>query len=123
MFISAQSVKIDALQSLELAGVGIAITIAVLAFLMGFIYLLAFIVRKIEASGFSLASLFKKKKTVEAEASVEAHQPEKAAGAAGDVALNDVPPATAAMLMAIVADEMQTPINELKFISIKEIKE
>ena len=122
MFISAQTVKITELQSLELAGVGIAITIAVLAFLMGFVYLLAFIIRKIEASGFSLASLIKKKK-VEEEVSSPETLPEKASGSAGEVALNDVPPATAAMLMAIVADEMQTPINELKFISIKEIKE
>ena len=122
MFISAQTIKITELQSLELAGVGIAITIAVLAFLMGFIYLLAFIIRKIEASGFSFASLIKKKKVAEEVSSPET-LPEKASGSAGEVALNDVPPATAAMLMAIVADEMQTPINELKFISIKEIKE
>ena len=122
MFISAQTIKITELQSLELAGVGIAITIAVLAFLMGFVYLLAFIIRKIEASGFSLASLIKKKKVAEEVSSPEI-LPEKASGSAGEVALNDVPPATAAMLMAIVADEMQTPINELKFISIKEIKE
>lgn len=122
MFISAQTIKITELQSLELAGVGIAITIAVLAFLMGFIYLLAFIIRKIEASGFSLASLIKKKKVAEEVSSCKT-LPEKASGSAGEVALNDVPPATAAMLMAIVADEMQTPINELKFISIKEIKE
>ena len=27
------------------------------------------------------------------------------------------------MLMAIVADELKTPINELRFISIREIKE
>ena len=122
MLISAQTVKITELQSLELAGVGIAITIAVLAFLMGFVYLLAFIIRKIEASGFSFASLIKKKKVAEEVSSPET-LPEKASGSAGEVALNDVPPATAAMLMAIVADEMQTPINELKFISIKEIKE
>ena len=122
MFISAQTVKITELQSLELAGVGIAITIAVLAFLMGFVYLLAFIIRKIEASGFSFASLIKKKKVAEEVSSPET-LPEKASGSAGEVALHDVPPATAAMLMAIVADEMQTPINELKFISIKEIKE
>ena len=122
MFISAQTVEITELQSLELAGVGIAITIAVLAFLMGFVYLLAFIIRKIEASGFSFASLIKKKKVAEEVSSPET-LPEKASGSAGEVALNDVPPATAAMLMAIVADEMQTPINELKFISIKEIKE
>ena len=46
-----------------------------------------------------------------------------APGSAGDVKLYDTDPRTAAMLMAIVADELKTPINELRFISIREIKE
>ena len=46
----------------------------------------------------------------------------KAPGAAGQVKLHDVEPKTAAMLMAIVADKMGKPINELRFISIKEVK-
>ena len=45
-----------------------------------------------------------------------------APGAAGEVKLNNVEPKTAAMLMAIVADKMQKPINELRFISIKEVE-
>jgi hypothetical protein len=47
----------------------------------------------------------------------------KAPGAAGGVKLYNVEPKTAAMLMAIVADKMQKPINELRFISIKEVEE
>ena len=46
----------------------------------------------------------------------------KAPGAAGQLKLHDVEPKTAAMLMAIVADKMGKPINELRFISIKEVK-
>ena len=46
-----------------------------------------------------------------------------APGSAGEVKLYDTDPRTAAMLMAIVADELKTPINELRFISIREIKE
>jgi methyl coenzyme M reductase subunit C len=46
-----------------------------------------------------------------------------APGAAGEVKLNNVDPKTAAMLMAIVADKMQKPINELRFISIKEVEQ
>ncbi len=46
-----------------------------------------------------------------------------APGVAGEVKLYDTDPRTAAMLMAIVADELKTPINELRFISIREIKE
>ena len=45
-----------------------------------------------------------------------------APGSAGQVKLHDVEPKTAAMLMAIVADKMGKPINELRFISIKEVK-
>lgn len=45
-----------------------------------------------------------------------------APGAAGQLKLHDVEPKTAAMLMAIVADKMGKPLNELRFISIKEIK-
>ena len=45
-----------------------------------------------------------------------------APGAAGEVKLHNVEPKIAAMLMAIVADKMQKPINELRFISIKEVE-
>ena len=52
---------------------------------------------------------------------VAAAAPE-APGTAGQLKLHDVPPKTAAMLMAIVADQMGKPLNELRFISIKEVK-
>ena len=45
-----------------------------------------------------------------------------APGTAGNLKLHDVEPKTAAMLMAIVADKMGKPLNELRFISIKEVK-
>ena len=45
-----------------------------------------------------------------------------APGAAGQLKLYDVEPKTAAMLMAIVADKLGKPLNELRFISIKEVK-
>ena len=45
-----------------------------------------------------------------------------APGSAGELALHDVEPETAAMLMAIVADKMGKPLNELRFKSIKEVK-
>ena len=47
---------------------------------------------------------------------------EPAPGSAGELKLHDVDPRTAAMLMAIVADQMGKPINELRFKSIKEVK-
>ena len=46
-----------------------------------------------------------------------------APGSAGQLKTYDVPPKTCAMLMAIVADKMGKPLNELRFISIKEVKE
>ena len=45
-----------------------------------------------------------------------------APGSAGQLKLHDVEPKTAAMIMAIVADTMGKPLNELRFISIKEVK-
>ncbi len=57
----------------------------------------------------------------EAPVAEEAKPAPTAPGTAGEVKLNNVDPKTAAMLMAIVADKMQTPINQLRFISIKEV--
>ena len=61
------------------------------------------------------------------EAAAKAAAPAPAAkafapGSAGEVKLHDVPDRTAAMLMAIVADKMGKPLNELRFLSIREIK-
>ena len=44
-----------------------------------------------------------------------------APGSAGQLKLHNVEPKTAAMLMAIVADKLGYPLNELRFISIKEV--
>ncbi len=51
-----------------------------------------------------------------------APEPVFAKGSAGHIKLHDVPDKEAAMIMAIVADTLQTPLNELHFISIKEVK-
>ena len=45
-----------------------------------------------------------------------------APGSAGKLKLYGTEPKTAAMVMAIVADKLQKPINELRFISIKEVE-
>ena len=45
-----------------------------------------------------------------------------ARGTGGDLMLYDTPPDVAAMIMAIVADKEGVPVNELRFISIKEIR-
>lgn len=46
-----------------------------------------------------------------------------APGSAGKIALHDVPDKTAAMLMAIVADRTGKPLNQLRFLSIREVKD
>ena len=45
-----------------------------------------------------------------------------APGTAGELKLYDTDPRDAAMIMAIVADELGKPLNELRFISIREVK-
>ena len=45
-----------------------------------------------------------------------------APGSAGQIKLYDTPDRDAAMVMAIVASKLGKPLNELRFISIKEVK-
>lgn len=63
-------------------------------------------------------------KAAAAPAAAPAEAPAKplAPGSAGELKMYDVEPKTAAMIMAIVADKLQKPLNELRFISIKEVK-
>ena len=61
--------------------------------------------------------------TAKAAGEAPAPQAVPAPGSAGELKLYDTEPRTAAMLMAIVADELQLPLNELRFLSIREIKE
>ena len=50
-------------------------------------------------------------------------QGKPAPGTAGELKLYGTDPKTAAMVMAIVADKMGKPLNELRFRSIREITE
>lgn len=49
--------------------------------------------------------------------------PAAAPGTAGELKLYDTDPRDAAMVMAIVADKIGKPINELRFKSIREVKD
>ena len=63
---------------------------------------------------------------VEAPAPAPAPEPVKlpeAKGTAGELKLHDVPERDAALIMAIVAHRLGKPVNELRFRSIKEVKE
>ena len=48
---------------------------------------------------------------------------ESAPGSAGELKLYDTDPRDAAMIMAIVADTLGKPLNELRFKSIREVKD
>ena len=103
-------------------GLGDAGIIALLGYGVVFAGLiLLMIVVSILGKAFTASS----KKPVKAEEPAPApvaQEPQLAPGTAGQLKLHDVSPKTAAMLMAIVADKMGKPLNELRFISIKEVK-
>lgn len=61
--------------------------------------------------------------TAAAPAPVEDAPKAEAPGSAGQLKLYDTDPRDAAMIMSIVADTLQKPLNQLRFISIKEVKE
>ena len=71
----------------------------------------------------SIFSAKEKKAAAAAPAPAPVEVPKATApGTAGELKLHDVEPKTVAMLMAIVADKLGKPLNELRFISIKEDK-
>ena len=103
-------------------GIGAAAVYALLGYVVVFFGLiLLMIVVMIMGKAFSA----KKEAPVAAPAAAPA-APEKEAptapGTAGQLKTYDVPAKTCAMLMAIVADKMGKPLNELRFISIKEVE-
>ena len=111
-----------------LAYMGIADTavIALLGYAVVFVGLIALMVVVMIMGKAFVASANKKKAATTVEptpvAAAPVAEPQLAPGTAGELKLHDVNPKTAAMLMAIVADKMGKPLNELRFISIKEVK-
>ena len=101
--------------------VGDAGITAVLGYLVVFsgLVLLMFVVMLV---GKVMTSKAKTDPVPAAPAAVEKSR-EPAPGAAGELKLYDTDPRDAAMVMAIVADALGKPINELRFISIKEVKD
>ena len=67
----------------------------------------------------------KKRKAAKAPAAAPAAPaaPAAAPGTAGELKLYDTDPRDAAMVMAIVADKLGKPLNELRFKSIREVKD
>ncbi|MBE6935312.1 MAG: hypothetical protein E7458_02285 [Ruminococcaceae bacterium] len=113
MFVLATNVTI--LESLGYSVLGIAIVFAALVLLMGIIKLQSIILNKKTEKPAAPAA-------APAAPAAPAAAPQLAPGSAGEVKLYDVPDKVAAQLMAIVADTVKKPLNELRFISIKEVK-
>ena len=105
-------------------GIGSAALLALLGYVIVFAGLILLMIVVILIGKAFMASEKKKKAQPAPEAPAAAAPAELpvAPGSAGELKLHDVEPKTAAMLMAIVADKMGKPLNELRFISIKEVK-
>ena len=110
-------------------GIGTAGLVALMGYLVVFFGLVLLMIVVMIMGKIMVAS---KKKTEQAaaEAAVKAAEApaapapaaDPAPGSTGEIKLHGVAPRDAAMIMAIVADKMGKPINELRFKSIKEVK-
>ncbi len=101
--------------------------LALLGYAMVFFGLILLMILTIILGKIFMAAAKKKETPAPAAAPAAAEVPTveapTAPGSAGQLKLYNVEPKTAAMVMAIVADKMGKPINELRFISIKEVAE
>ena len=123
MMLTSTLENIGVLDAAVVAVLGYAVVFFGLIMLMGVIIVLGKVMtaktKKAEAAKASLAAAAA---PVAAAAPAAPVAPQPAPGTAGQLKLHDVNPKTAAMIMAIVADKMGKPLNELRFISIKEVK-
>jgi sodium pump decarboxylase gamma subunit len=111
---------------MENINIGTAAIIVVLGMVVVFIGLIL-LMWVTQITGKIMVASTRKKAEQEPEAPVPApacvHTAAPARGSAGEVKLHSVPDRTAAILMAIVADKLGKPLNELRFISIREIEQ
>lgn len=101
---------------------GYAVVFFGLVILMVVLYCTGAIFKKKDEKAMAAKEAEAKASAKNAPAAAPAASKPVAPGSAGHVKLFDVPDKEAAMIMAIVADKMQKPLNELHFISIKEVK-
>lgn len=108
---------------LGIADSGIAAVLGYLVVFFGLVLLMAVVVLMGKAmAGTNKKAEVKAPAAAPAPAAPAASAAPPAPGSAGEVKLFDVPDKEAAMIMAIVADKMGKPLNELRFKSIKEVK-
>lgn len=102
---------------------GDAALTALLGYLVVFFGLILLMVVVIIMGKIMVSRANKAKAAVPAAPAAPAPEVPAAPGSAGELKLYDTDPRDAAMIMAIVADTLGKPINQLRFISIKEVKE
>ncbi len=131
----ASDAKISVVDALLLAVIGIAIVFVVLIALMLIVTLVGKIFDGSEKlqkehpewgekiAGVKAKMMFWKKADKSAEAQTEAVAEPLAQGTCGELKLINTDERDAAMIMAIVADSTGTPLNELRFKSIKKVED
>ena len=102
--------------------IGTAGLVAATGYLVVFFGLILLMIVVIIMGKIMVASQSKKKAAAPAAEAKAAPEGKPAPGTAGQLKLHDVPDRDAAMVMAIVANKMGRPLNELRFKSIKEVK-
>lgn len=102
---------------------GDAALTALLGYLVVFFGLILLMVVVIIMGKIMVSRANKAKAAAPAAPAAPAPEAPAAPGSAGELKLYDTDPRDAAMIMAIVADALGKPINQLRFISIKEVKE
>ena len=110
----------------EMLGVGTALVDGVLGYMVvfiGLVLLMVVIILMGKAFTARKAAPAAENTVPAAPAQAAPAAPKKLApGSAGDVKIYDTDPRDAAMIMAIVANKLGKPLNELRFRSIKEVK-
>ena len=124
MVLTSSLVNIGILDAAVVALLGYAVVFFGLILLMGVIIIMgkAFMAKDKKAAAKAAAAKAAVAAAPVVTAAAAPAAPQPAPGTAGKLKLYDVEPKTAAMIMAIVANKMGKPLNELRFISIKEVK-
>ena len=103
--------------------VGDAAMTALLGYAVVFIGIIMLMILVMFVGDVMFKSVKRKAAKAPADAPAAPAAPAAAPGTAGELKLYDTDPRDAAMVMAIVADKLGKPLNELRFKSIREVKD
>ena len=112
--------KMGAGDAAIVALVGYGVVFLGIVMLMVILYISGSIFKKRDAK--LAAAKSDETKTTTVAASAAAKEIPAAPGSAGNIKLNGIADRDAALIMAITAEKLQMPLNELRFISIKEVE-